>query len=940
MIAENFMNGTNSVSRRIDFEIATQDHSSLTKMIRRTNSHLMQHLCFGIDVDADWHELPRDVREAVLARINGNQIEMTAPMIEWMASRSKNIEAEDISLRICLEIYQVAIRRMESTAMGSFSSSMSESPTLGIESAQAQFPCNTVTKKNRSLYRILCYPLAIIRYIASVSKWLAILTGAASEVERELWYSMQGLFCGETILFLLLGFWNICRWVKNILTTFLLIHRRPDLSNILRLCLRGVSRELVQDAIRVEFADKIATGFVSQVEVEAETATLSIFEGSFEEPPVYLRPIATALYQGLRLHFRNDNLPNGSRLSEYHYDNKQNSRWPIHKDVTEPGRTMQHRYDKFGRVINGTMTFNNGMTIEFDYQYRKAPRHDCDIVRARYRLAQGTTPRSLSVYWGVFSEDDSEDVNITALSKRVTRVVRKFGNEKYITTFVYQHKRDPRCSTILEVDNRTISITDPPMVFNREERFLVKPSDLSFDADDLLIRHSRGRVKRMFRGANSISRSSFARLRSKALALLPFKLSYYSRSIVHQRVPTSRLRGELWKLWIESSTVDAVTACWLDEIILREEPSLRKYWRMRDTGRLHKAKISLDEHIEEIVSAIEIPFNISKACSLPIKIADLYTMGLGKDATQITNKPDDCLQDTIDRISIIFNDIGCWPNAPGGVSNCRRDLVNGHKTIRNHVLAEAANDYGIPRFQLETNVQSLKVLPLWGLDFKTAQHGLIDNLLQSQVDRKIASTDAENDIVKVFIPILQCFVRVARIKRPSRADLIACSNALLEMSVYFEQKDYNRTWSAKEVEVAWIHAWLHPYNDPNIRDPSELFDMERPSMDDFKIALDLYISNFLIYSIEVPEECPRVFQSTHHGISSLFGMILKYRRGTTFGIWDHAILWRECCLNISPSQCLLPLAVQSILLASIGLASRLAYMHVDVVLPCTAIYNP
>jgi hypothetical protein len=898
----------------------------------------MQHLCLGIDVDTEWHRIPRDAREAVLARIIGNQIEMTAPMVEWMASRSKDIESYDSNLLICLEIYQLAIQRLENTAMRSLSSSISESPTLGLKSAQAQFPCNTASKRRLSFSRNLCWPLAIIRYIASASKWLAILSGAASEVERELWYSIQGIFCGETILWLLLGFWKICQWVKNVLITLILIHRRPDLSNILRLCLHGVSRELVEDAIRVEFAEQITTGFVSQVEAKAQTTTLVIFDGSFEERPKYLRPIATALYQGPRLQLRYDNLQYGTRVSKYRYDNQQNSRWPIYKDVEEPGRTMQHRYDRFGRVIDGTMTFGN-MIVEFDYQYREAPRHNCDIVRARYRLVQGTL-KSLSVYWGVCSDDDSEDCNVSASLERVTRVVRRFGNQKYITSYVYQHKRDPRSSTVVEDDNRIISIAEPPKIFDHEEQFLVKPSGLWFDADDLLIHHSRGRVKRMFQGANSTHRGVFARLWSKALAIFPFELSYFSRSIVYQRVSTSRLRGGLWKLWVESTTIDAVTACWLDEIILREEPVLRRYWRMRDIGCLHKAKISLDEHIEEIVSAIEIPFNISKTCSLPIKAADLYTMGLGKDATQITNRPDDCFQDTDDRISIIFNDIGCWPNAPGGVSNCRRDLVNGHRTIRNHVLAEAANDYGIPRFQLETNIQSLKVLPLWGLDFKTAQHGLIDNLLQSQVDRKIASTDAERDIVKVFIPILQCFVRVARMKRPSSADLVTCSNALLGMSAYFEQKDYNRTWSAKEVGIAWIHAWLHPHNDPNIRDCSELFDMERPSMDDFKIALDLYISNFLIYSIEVPQECPRVFQSTHHGISSLFGMILKYRRGSTFGIWDHAILWRECCLNISPSQCLLPLAVQSMLLAGIGLAARLAYMHVDVVLPCTAVYNP
>jgi glycosyltransferase involved in cell wall biosynthesis len=898
----------------------------------------MQHLCLGIDVDTEWQTIPRAIRKAVLARVTGDKFEMTTAMHEWMVSRSKDIESENLNLRICLETYQLANQRLKNTTTELLSSSTSSSLTL---EPKATMQCNNICKKRGISFWMLRGPQGIIRYIASASKWVAILSGAASEVERELWFSIQGTLCGDVILWLLLGFWKICQWVKNLLIIFILIYRRPELSNILRLCLKGSSRALVEDNIRVEFPQKTETGFIT--EVEGETAIIEIFDGSFEQRPVCLNPVATVLYQDLRLQTRQDELTNGKRVSQYHYANQKNRRWPLYKHVIEPNRTMKHRYDKFGRVVSGNITFHQ-MAVEFDFRYRKAPRHSCDILRAHYRLVHDF-PRSLSVYWGVFREGNSEDSNATASLERVTRVVKKIGNQKYITSIVYQHKRDPRSSTVLKDGDRTISVEEAPKIFDQEEAFLVKPPNLSFDADDLLIHHPRDRVKRMFRGAATVNPSFIAKFANKALAFLPFDLSYSSRSVVHQRVSTTRLRGELWKLWIDSSaldavTLDAVTACWLDEIILRNEPLLRKYWRMRDLGRLHQAKTSLDEHIEEIVAAIEIPFSISKCCSLPIKPADLYTMGLGKDATQITNRPDDCFQDTNDRISIIFNDIGCWPNAPGGVSNCRRDLVNGHKTIRNHVLAEAANDYGIPRFQMETNVQSLKVLPLWGLDFKTAQHGLIDNLLQSQVDRKIVNTDTATDIVKVFIPMLECFVRVARMKRPSKIDLIKCSNTMLSMSAYFEQKDYNMTWSAKEVEVAWIQAWLYPYNDPNIRDSAELFDIERPSMDDFKIALDLYMSNFLIYSIQTPEECPRVFQSTHHGISSLFGMILKYRRGTTFGIWDHAILWRECCLNISPTQCRLPLAVQSMLLASIGLAARLAYLHVDVVLPCTAVYNP
>lgn len=211
-----------------------------------------------------------------------------------------------------------------------------------------------------------------------------------------------------------------------------------------------------------------------------------------------------------------------------------------------------------------------------------------------------------------------------------------------------------------------------------------------------------------------------------------------------------------------------------------------------------------------------------------------------------------------------------------------------------------------------------------GLDGKTAYHGLIDNMLQTQVDDKIRDTDVQRDVVAVFVPLLRDFVRDARTKSYSRADLVRYTNVILTMSKYYEHKDYNRTWGSRAVEDAWAEAWLTPYDDANVTDPSEHFDIQRPSMIDFRDALGIYLAYFFIFAVRIPDDCPRVFQSTYHGISSLLSMILKYRRGVTFGIWDHAILWRESCLNISPAQCELSIPVQSMLLAGIRLASRLS----------------
>jgi hypothetical protein len=927
--AESLLSSNPMASSRAEFQLSTEDDATLRAILLKTNADMMKPLCFDLDVDTAWNKTPVSIREAIIARVEGHPTPRTLGVEQWMEATSKDIELEDFHVTLRLRLFHLAKERLKHSSTSSRSQSdLCNAEIVSTELQYKQLP--ETTTRTPILSRLFMTPF---RAVVTIFKWVAILSGAASEVERELWFLLQQFYGRSTILMVLLLFWKVCWWMKNIWITIILMHQRPALRRILRLALRGSPRELHRNTIIAELPEKTVTGFAW--ENLSGNLTLDIFEGSLEKQPAEKDRLATTVYDGYRLHTRMDQHNNEKVHSTYHYASE-SSRFPEYKVVAYSDRTLRHQYDRSGRIISGHLSLSTA-DIEFQYHYRKQPKHSTDILRAVYRQTESPIPHKLTVFWSVVVDHEEDDMAVP--SEKVTRVVKEIGNKKYITHFIYEHKHDPRTSTELEENGQRMTVSDAPQLFKMEEQLYKKPANLSFDSDDLLVHHRIGHVRRMLAGV-SPGQGVLSRFVSRVASVLPFGMSFFSRSVVYQRIPTWRLRAELWKLWLQPRGLDAVSASWADELILRHEPLLQKYWRMRSTGRLHRAKEALDDNLEEIVCAIEMPFEVSQTCVLPIKPADLYTMGLGKDATQITNRPDDCYKDTKDRISIIFNDVGCWPDAPGGVSNCRRDLLSGHKTIRNHVLAESAHDYGISRFEIERNVQSMKALPLWGLDFKTAQHGILDNLLQSQVDEKIVDTSVRQDIVHTFIPLLRTFVRGSRTKHPSRTELLEFSNTMLAMSAYFERKDYNKTWRSKEVETAWVEAWLYPYNDPNILDTSDLFDLERPSMEDFRDSLALYMSYFMIYSVQVPEECPRVFQSTHHGISSLFGMVLKYRKGTTFALWDHAILWRECCLNISTAQCLLPIPVQAMLLAGIGLAARLAYLHVDVLLPCTSVFNP
>lgn len=929
--AEHFLHETEQMSRRIDFELSTSDLPTLMEIQRKTNLKVMKHLCLGVHVDTKWRDLPTYVRHVIMSRIIGDPVVVSRDLHEWMATQSIDLQTSDFHLEIALGIYETTLERENVNA--EYSLETGTGPT-----AKAELHCSPVLVGSVQFGVFHMIVEAISSFPSALAKWVGIITGAGSDIERELWYNVRYWYGRDAVLWIALSFWRICWFLKNIWVYVLLIYHRKNLVRISRLAKKGASRTLVKDRIIIELPRKIITGFAMRN--EEDSITLEIFEKALATRPSDTEPASTALYDDFfRLSSRQDKSTSKDKkatpyaYSTYFYPESSRTRWPSYKEVIDGENFKRCYYDKYGRVTHGTMNFG-AKEYEFTYSYKSSPKNNQEILRAEFKLANVLGSDSFAVYWGVPLRADIGVKLDWVPSDRICRVVRKIGRKTYTTTSNYAHRRDPTMVTVLEDGETRSLIVQAPQVFEEESIMQKRPSDVAFENDDLFIRHHRDDVRRIAKYAGNLSVKTFSTI------LNPGAWSYFSKKKIYRRSPTWWLRTELWNNWLKSNSLDGITACWMDELILREEPTLQRYWSYRSSGQLTSAKQELDENIEQIVAAIEIEKDVSEVCMLPIKAADLYSMGLGKDANQMTTRPEDCFKDTRERISVIFNDVGCWPESPGGVSNCRRDLVNGHSTIRNHVLAESANEYGIPRFQIEKNVQSLKILPLWGLDGKTPNHGVIDNLLQSEVDRKIADTHINRDIIGTFVPILKQFVKGARTRSVSRPDLLHFSNVMLTMFKYFEHKDYNATWNSKEVAGAWCEAWLESYDDPNIMDPSESFELSRPTMTDFRDAMAIYKSYFFIFSVQTPENCPQVFQSTHHGISSLFGMLLKYKRGTTFGIWDHAILWRECCLNISPAQCELSIPVQTMLLAGIGLATRLAYFHADVILPCTSFFNP
>jgi hypothetical protein len=402
-------------------------------------------------------------------------------------------------------------------------------------------------------------------------------------------------------------------------------------------------------------------------------------------------------------------------------------------------------------------------------------------------------------------------------------------------------------------------------------------------------------------------------------------------------------------MWKDTMFIDGVTARWLDELALRSDPILKPYWKARDTGNIHTAIKYLKANCEAIMASVDIDHEISAWTSLAFKVSDFFSMGQGGDTNINTRTLKSQIEDNHQRLHVLATDSGTWPNESGGVSCCRRDMVDNLQYIKWHMISETATDYGVPKFQTEQNIQSLKIIPIWGLDFLTPTHGVFENQLDTMMHEKLIET-SNTDIRVNFLPILALLVRGVRAIDFTPVNIEEYTKAFVRLNNYFETRNWGAVWSSTIVKNAWRELWLLKSME-NIRPFGDWLDIEKPALPDLDKALELYsrcVSQLFrklmvvlfIFSLPVPEHIPSVFQATHHCVSAVYGVVCKVKRSCTIQIWDHAIGWRETNMFMSSSQCNLPPFVRISLIGLMRLSAHVTLHHADVILPCTDYFNP
>lgn len=155
------------------------------------------------------------------------------------------------------------------------------------------------------------------------------------------------------------------------------------------------------------------------------------------------------------------------------------------------------------------------------------------------------------------------------------------------------------------------------------------------------------------------------------------------------------------------------------------------------------------------------------------------------------------------------------------------------------MVVESANDFGLPKHQTEENVESLKIIPLWGLDFMHPSHGMFTNKLDSEVDHLVADATI-NDIKMNFIPTLTALVRGARAINMTEADVKQATRALVNLNTYFQDsRHWKEVWTSDIVKDTWRKLWMAD-DMPNAQPPSEWFRTELPTLSHLDTALELW----------------------------------------------------------------------------------------------------
>ncbi|KAH8883158.1 glycosyl transferase [Thozetella sp. PMI_491] len=908
LVAEHVQFGELWVPEGVKHQLDTSPKDR-ARMVQAGDRTLLRYALLGVDSEIEWDQLPRPVRCFLLCRLGGSSVRVSEDIEAWLLKRYETYGTHDIDEVVARSDLGAILTRAvlaygkdsEFESLGTSSSdleNLSESHQLLSEWAPDGSTASIVRGKPLSSF-IHGFKVAV--------KFLVISLTADPEYQRELDYVIRGVpsVFRWPIVFFLNSIWLYCKFLQGLIVPIILLHGRNQATKIQKLT-KGIETVMEKNRIVTETLSGTSTWFWTiQENGNIRLAQHGGRHGSEPEEGNQLK--AVNFYTNTLRLLRRELYSNGSVIKsfQYHYQDG-TSKVPMQRDCTAgDGEGEMIHYDHRGYVVGGSDT-REGNRVTWKLWYRKNAKYDAELLWGEYTFPHIT----IKVLWSMSPRNPQSRLEEWIPFSTVTEATFIQGGETYHASWDYEHKFHPEVAVTL---NGT-PVPTPLMIKEDWFHVLEKPENCSFLSENPLF--------------------SFSSIKTNAISrFLRFNIKRYP-------IPTSVARTHLWKTWKSSQDVDAISARWLDEKLVRSDSTTGPYWRLRDIGRLGAATAYLDFQADAIMARVDIDPQTSSWTHLAFKISDLYSFGEGGNACINTRKVDTQLSDSEKELHVLAMDTSTWPIDPGGVSNCRRDMINNLESIKWHVVAETANDYGVPRYQMERNVNSLTILPLWGLDFLNPTHGVLETTLDSAVVQRSVNTKM-SDIEQNFLPILTSLVTCARAVKLNRRHIEEATRALLDLNTYFEtSRNWNDVWSSPLVKQRWRELWLSESMKENAVTISHWWDFEKPTLKHLDDALNLWCRYLFIFALPVPDQIPEVFQASHHFCGAMYGIVCKIKRKCSLHIWDHCISYREFTTFMSSAVSYDSPFVNSSLISLTYLGCVLIEHHADVVLPCCDYFNP
>lgn len=782
---------------------------------------LLQNLCLGIDCDSQWDTLPLEIRCLSLRRCLGAREPFNNTEIAWIYD---NVPAEDsctILSRVArydLGAYMTVNKYNYFHRRGDQAVTEKEYRQLTADVQRSYHP--VLNRSASSLFFLstnyVRKPLAYFYH--SVGTWVKfffLACMADPEFQRELNGALMRTppIIAKLTTFILTGLWIYSRAAMSVALPFFLYHHRKDIAGLAG-TVKGSLIIQKKDRLVIRSHGESETAFIHSL--DKGNFKLTFYQGEPHQEPTWGHARTTQYDKDLRITSRQE-YKNGKIVNDYSYEYQsrrstriiqlarvKNTRIPMSRScVSGSDEGAKVQYNRKGHLESGSYV-SHGNLIRFKYHYRKNARYDDELLRAEFVLPH----MSANVSWCAPPVRHAEKMERWIPTPRVHEATFVQNADVYECTWFYDHKFHPTITTKLNGE----LVDTPDMIRYDWLGVLKKPTRCTFTDENPLL---------AFKAATS---SFMSRL--------------FKTNVKQQEISTSRARSQLWKAWKKRNDLDGVVIRWVDEELIRKEALLRPYWRRRDRGSLSKAEDYLALHADAIMATSDLTSDISAWTPLAIRMSDLFSFGQGGDAVIFT-RTKTLQNDTNQTLHVIAVDTGTWPNEGGGVSACRRDLINNLRTIKWHMVVESANDFGLPKHQTEENVESLKVIPLWGLDFMHPSHGMFTNKLDSEVDHLVKETTIA-DIKMNFIPTLTALVRGARAVNMTSADIKQATRALVNLNTYFEDsRHWKEVWTSDIVKDTWRRVWLME-DMPNAQPPSEWFRTELPTLGHLDTALELW----------------------------------------------------------------------------------------------------